>query len=331
MAWEVVKPLEDLRHQLNAVAPDRDKASDGSIGDTSHAAGSSSHNPDKTGNPEHEDGDVKDEVRARDFDKDLRHPDLTMEQLVQHLVEGARSGTFWWLRYIIYNGRMWHKNTGWQTRSYTGTNKHTEHAHVNSDFTQAADSASANYRLEEIVALTAAQTIDAVLDALETPRGLKVIGRAVHDYVTTNARKNPDGTNPPVKVGDLIRWMDVRADRTNALVAAVEAKADAVLKNVVEDDAKLTAIQAQVDKRAAELVAHQNAVSQNEASREQTTRQEEQLRHSQLVELLSNVDEEVVAAILQPGNPNEEVAEALLSLMGDRAPELVQIMASKVR
>lgn len=156
MAWVVVPALEALREQLNEVAPGRDKSSDGSIGDTSHAAGRSSHNPDRTGNPEHRDGDSADEVRARDFDKDLRHPDLTMLEVVKHLVLGARAGRFWWLRYVIYQGVIYSKSAGWAARAYTGSNRHDHHAHVNNDFTQAADTVrGVDYHLEDLVALTA--------------------------------------------------------------------------------------------------------------------------------------------------------------------------------
>lgn len=154
MAWIVVPCLEDLRFQLNTVAPNRDKSSDGSIGDTSHAAGRSSHNPDRTGAPEHADGDAADEIRARDFDKDLREPGLTMAMVVRHFVLGCRSGRFWWIRYIIFDGIIYHKSSGFVAREYTGANKHDQHAHVNSDFTQAADTVrGVNYGLDELVAL----------------------------------------------------------------------------------------------------------------------------------------------------------------------------------
>src|ERR1044071_8683123 len=112
MAWFIVPALEELRMQLNAVFPNRDKSSDGGIGDTSHAAGKSSHNPDKTGSPEYSDGDSLDEVRARDFDVDLRDPEVSAKDVVNHLVRWAKKpkseGGFWWIRYIIYNRKMYH-------------------------------------------------------------------------------------------------------------------------------------------------------------------------------------------------------------------------------
>lgn len=138
--WTVVPNLNELLEQMNKRFPKRDKASDGAIGNTSHAARASSHNPDKTGHPEYRDGDKKNEVRARDIDKDLKSADgVTMEQVVQHIIKNARSGKFWWVRYIIFNGRIWHKRDGFKTHKYTGANNHAHHVHVNSDFTQKAD------------------------------------------------------------------------------------------------------------------------------------------------------------------------------------------------
>lgn len=135
----VVPCLDEGRDQLNSRFPTRDKTSDGAWGDKAHAITASSHNGDKSGNPEWRDGDRKDEVRARDFDADLRDPDYKMEDVVQLWVKLARSGALWWVRYIIFNGRIWHKKDGFKTREYTGKNKHNLHAHVNSDFDQKAD------------------------------------------------------------------------------------------------------------------------------------------------------------------------------------------------
>ena len=44
-AWIVAPSLDALLAQLNALAPGRSRASDGSIGDAAHAARTSNHNP----------------------------------------------------------------------------------------------------------------------------------------------------------------------------------------------------------------------------------------------------------------------------------------------
>lgn len=152
MSWVVVPNLLEGRQQLDTRFPNRDKSSEGTKGDAAHEVETSSHNPDLTGRPEYRDGDSKDEVRAWDADKDLRDPSgVQMEQVVQKWIEKARSGEMWWIRYLIYNGRIWHKRDGYQTRTYTGSNKHADHVHVNSDFTQEADEVTGtNWHLNEI-------------------------------------------------------------------------------------------------------------------------------------------------------------------------------------
>lgn len=152
MTFVVVPNLLEGRDQLNKRFPNRDKSSEGTIGDIAHQSTSSSHNPDESGNPEFSDHDNVDEVRAADFDKDLRATDgTTMEQVVQLWITKARSGEMWWVRYFIYNKRIWHKGDGYKTRVYTGSNPHTDHVHVNSDFTQKADIVTGtNWHLDEV-------------------------------------------------------------------------------------------------------------------------------------------------------------------------------------
>jgi hypothetical protein len=152
--WVLVRPLVQLTDQLNEIAPGRDKASDGSIGDYAHSTGKSGHNPDDTSKNNAEwdgDSDNISEVRAKDLDKDLRTPGLTMLMICAWLVKGARSGRFWWIRYIIFDGVIYHKNTGFAARTYTGSNKHEHHMHVSTDWNQASDNADADYAFWEMI------------------------------------------------------------------------------------------------------------------------------------------------------------------------------------
>lgn len=129
-SWVVVPALEALRHELNETFPHRDRSSDGGVGDTSHGARPSGHNPDETGVPEDHDADDVNEVRARDFDSDLSHPAVDMEDVCQYLLAGCRAGRITWIKYLIYNRRIWSASTGWVERAYTGANPHDKHLHV---------------------------------------------------------------------------------------------------------------------------------------------------------------------------------------------------------
>lgn len=142
MGWVVVPALKEGSEQLDEAFPNREHGAEGFVGDQSHQQEASSHNPDESGKPEYSDHDGRNEVRAWDADKDLHDSNVTMEDVVQHLITGLRAGKFWWIRYIIFNGRIWHRRDNFVTRTYTGSNKHTDHMHVNTDFTQAADNAS---------------------------------------------------------------------------------------------------------------------------------------------------------------------------------------------
>lgn len=154
MAPTLVRPLVNLRSQLNDVAPGRDKSSDGWIGDYAHSQGTSGHNPDDTSRNNAEwdgDADSIQDVRAVDLDEDLRTPGLSMAEICRHLVQGARSGRFWFIRYIIYEGVIYHKNTGYAARNYTGSNPHDHHMHVSSGWSESADDANPDYGFEELL------------------------------------------------------------------------------------------------------------------------------------------------------------------------------------
>ncbi|GGK88812.1 hypothetical protein [Mangrovihabitans endophyticus] len=133
-SWILVPSLVSLRNEFNLLAPGRDHTSDGSIGDTAHSQTSSDHNPDETGKTPYEDSDNINEVHAIDVDDDLRKAGWTMQRCVQIIVERHRSGKDNRLQNVIYNRHIWSRSWGWTTRTYTGTNPHTEHAHFSARY-----------------------------------------------------------------------------------------------------------------------------------------------------------------------------------------------------
>jgi hypothetical protein len=152
--WVLVPCLAQLRAEFNLIAPGRDKKSDGSIGDVAHQSSSSDHNADETGNVPIHDADSMNEVHAIDVDKDLRAPDLTMEQVVQFLLSRCRTGQERRLRYVIYNRRIWSASSDWVQKAYTGSNAHAEHAHFSASYETSREASTASWHLEDLVALT---------------------------------------------------------------------------------------------------------------------------------------------------------------------------------
>jgi hypothetical protein len=110
-----------LREQIDDAFPDRDRASDGWIGDARHALRKSDHVPDGLG-----------WVRALDIDRDLSgkkgKPDL-MPDLVDQIRALAKSGDKR-ISYIIFDGKIASAKKAWRWRPYDGINKHNHHAHI---------------------------------------------------------------------------------------------------------------------------------------------------------------------------------------------------------
>ena len=136
MKVKLSKAAVQLREQIDDSFPDRDRTSDGWIGDTRHAHRKSDHNPDAEG-----------WVRAIDVDRDLfkgSKPDI-MPDLADQLRAACKSKSEKRISYIIFDGRIASPILGWKWRTYKGANKHTKHCHVS--FKKAADNDSTFFNL----------------------------------------------------------------------------------------------------------------------------------------------------------------------------------------
>ena len=123
------KAGQQLREQFDDTFPDRDRRSDGWIGDLRHSARPSDHNPDPTS------GMV---VRAIDIDRDVHKtgkPDL-MPDIADQLRLAAKAGEKR-IAYIIFEGRIASSRMGWRWRKYSGSNPHRAHLHCS--FTKQGD------------------------------------------------------------------------------------------------------------------------------------------------------------------------------------------------
>ena len=119
MSWYLAPPLVTLRDEINALFSGRDKSSDGTVGDTSHSARPSDHNPDRRSKP-------PGIVRAFDIDEDLV-AGLTAAGEAMPLVNAIITDPR--VRYVIYEGRIWYVDRPWW-HPYTGPNAHRHHIHV---------------------------------------------------------------------------------------------------------------------------------------------------------------------------------------------------------
>lgn len=117
MTWRLARALDTLRSQVNAKWPTRSKNSDGSVGDTSHAARPSDHNPDGAGI-----------VHAIDITHDPKGGFDSYAFADMLLKKQDRR-----VKYIISNRRIGSGPQGpsagvW--RKYTGANPHDHHCHI---------------------------------------------------------------------------------------------------------------------------------------------------------------------------------------------------------
>jgi hypothetical protein len=224
--WLLVPCLGQLRTELNRIAPNRDKSSDGTIGDSAHQGRVSDHNDDEVGRVPIRDADSRHEVHAIDLDTDLREPNLTMEMVVQHVLARCRSGAEKRLRYVIYNRRIWEASNGWRQRSYSGSSPHTEHAHFSASYVTRLEASTASWHLEDIpVALTDADKkwLAAQIDKAATSAAERV-------WKTKWNINFAPGTTPYVaEAGSILAHVPGEHARAEQALAEIDGKVDKLL------------------------------------------------------------------------------------------------------
>lgn len=209
MAWVEIPASKTLFAEFNTISPNRDKASDGRVGDLAHQSSVSDHNPDETGNTGGQsDSDDTNEVHAADVDDSGPWPaGWSMERFVQLILARCRSGAEKRLRYIIYERRIWRASNGWRQETYTGSNPHDKHAHFS--FKYGSGEAPANpERITTPYGIVAAvkasqqpqeETVSQadVINALKSAEGRALLQDII---VKANANAVTDG-QPPYSMG----------------------------------------------------------------------------------------------------------------------------------
>jgi hypothetical protein len=117
MSFFLVASLVELRNEIDDRFPQRDKTSDGWIGDASHQARPSSHNPDWSHGGA---------VRAIDVDNN--GGSFAKTDVQQTVLKAAVGDPRVW--YVISNGIIYSRTFGWRANRYTGSNPHDHHVHV---------------------------------------------------------------------------------------------------------------------------------------------------------------------------------------------------------
>jgi Putative peptidoglycan binding domain len=124
VGWRTANSLLQLRKQIDALAPERSKISDGTIGNTEHAVRASDHNP-----------WVRDETNTRmgivtalDITNDPAHH-IVSDDIAKALIRSKDER----IKYVISNGTITSGSDGpspWVGRQYDGKNPHNHHVHI---------------------------------------------------------------------------------------------------------------------------------------------------------------------------------------------------------
>jgi murein L,D-transpeptidase YcbB/YkuD len=121
VSWRECKSLLKLRDQVNALWPNRDKASDGTAGDLAHSQRKSDHNPNAAG-----------VVTAWDCDRELGgQPEGSNDgPTVAILVAKLQASKDPRIKYLIWNAQITVKGDISRWKPYTGANAHKHHCHI---------------------------------------------------------------------------------------------------------------------------------------------------------------------------------------------------------
>lgn len=204
--WYLADSLIALGNEINARWPNRDTGSDGAIGDASHQARKSDHNPDWS-NLAIAMGS-KGVVRAIDID----NGGINVQELLDATIGDPR---VW---YVIWDRHIYSRTHNWEKQVYNGTDDHTGHLHISLNHTKAAETGTAPWFKAK---------------PPTTPEG----GLSVSD------------------VDKILAYQKACTIQIQANFKALLANSTAaVLKAVNATDADVEALNAELDKRDAELL-----------------------------------------------------------------------------
>jgi hypothetical protein len=239
-SWIVVPDLLSLRGEFDQLAPNRDRASDGTIGDQAHAERSSDHNADDTpgSNTPHSDSDTIAEVHALDVDSTGPWPDgMTMAKaflvLRQKMISLSTRAP---LAYLIFD-RQWCEYPTWAVKPYTLSDPHTGHLHASSRYgAGATPSNPETYAgpwglLEAFMALSdddkkwIKATVDASVKAAlaDVPHDVWAFDPGTADWAGVSSATYPDVNNGTVAPSTALESILARGDAARRVLDQVAA------------------------------------------------------------------------------------------------------------
>lgn len=234
MAWRVMRSIDVLFDQLDAIAPNRSRASDGTIGDTAHQGTTSDHNPHYVA------GVGSEIVTAGDYTHD---PAGGCD--AHRLAEVLRVHRDRRIEYVISNKKIFSSyrsgsRAPWAWGPYTGSNPHDKHTHVSTLDNPVSDT-STPWNLE---GLDMDDPNGEYLNYLTAERQNKVREMAspydIKAFTSTSGKLYPAIPGEVSKFVEAIRRVDAAvaamatAEQVLALTAAVE-KLDADVQALAEE------------------------------------------------------------------------------------------------
>lgn len=156
MSYMLAPSLAQLRSEVNTTWPGRDRTSDGWIGDASHSARKSDHNPNARGR-----------VDALDID----HDGIDDAALIKRLCSDPRTN------YVIHDGRIYSRIREFRPIPYHGPNPHRGHVHVSIRQARAAEDDRRSWGVAALAHAPAGTYSRAIHSEVQRRMGRPVDGR----------------------------------------------------------------------------------------------------------------------------------------------------------